>query len=357
LLPFITNIPGYHVVILLLSKLIYANHAKIPTLQEIRLISLMLSSISIWIFYLISKKLNHHYPLTRTLQFVFLPITFLYFPLLYTDIFSLLMVLTAFYFTIKKQYKFSALFSFASLLVRQDNIIWVLFIWLYEYISIYGFSVSYKKIIDYIKSTFEYIFIFFAFIAFVFFNKGIAMGDKTSHEAGFYMGNIYFFLAFTAILFLPYLIASVRKFDVSKMKSLLIFGIIPGALIALSFIVFPPAIHPYNLNNLKVTFLRNIILRDAYGQYIWLYVSAIFIGFMTLFLMKFEKKNYLIFPFTFLALVPSLLVEQRYAIVSLVFLLLLHKEYDSGTERSLVPYFLAISLGLTYMIFTMNIFF
>ena len=355
LLPFITNIPGYHVVIALLSKLIYFNIDK-PSLQEIRLISFMFSSVSIWVFYLISKKLSHRDPLIKTLQFVFLPVIFIYFPLLYTDIFSLLIVLLAFYFMLRRQPRLSALFALVSILIRQDDIMWVIFIWLYGYVSIYGFSVSIKMLLGYVRSTYEYLFTFFAFAAFVFFNKGIAMGDKAAHEAGFYLGNVYFFLVLSGILFIPIFITSIRKLAISKIKSILIFGVVPGALIASSFIVFPPAIHPYNLNNLKVAFLRNIILRSAYHQYIWLYAVAIFVGYMTFFLMKFEKKNYLIFPFSFLALVPSLLVEQRYAIIPFVFLLLLRKESDAKTEKMIVPYFFVISLALSYMILNMNVF-
>lgn len=349
LLSDLTTIPGYHVVIAIFSK-IY-NH---PSLIKLRAISFSLSSISILVFYLISRKFKHKDSLTRTLQFVFLPISFFYFPLLYTDIFSLLMVLLAFYFAIKKQYKLSAFFSLTSLLVRQNNIIWVFFTWIYEYVSTFGFSISRKNVADYLKKTFGYLLIFVAFAAFVFFNKGVAIGDAESHQAGFYMGNIYFFLAMIGFLFFPFLVSSIHNLNGLKNKKTLIFGIGAGALIASSFAFFPPAIHPYNL---KLNFLRNIILQGVYHKWFWSYVMAIFVGYMTIFLMKFEKKNYLFFPFIFLSLLPAFLIEQRYAIVSFVFLLLLRKEESDEAEKLIIPYFFIISIGLIYMLLKMNLFF
>ena len=351
ILPELTTIPGYHLAI---SS--FSNVFSDPTLQNFRLVSLLLSSFSIWIFYFIAKKLQTGDPFIRTLQFIFLPITFLYFPLLYTDIFSLLFVLLAFYFTLKKQFKLSALLSLLSLLIRQNNIVWIVFIWVYGYVSSAGFAFSRKTLIEYFKNTFEYFFVFLAFFVFVFFNKGIAIGDIEGHPTGFYLGNLYFALALTGFLFLPFLLTSLAKFNFAKRKTFLFGAILLGILIAASFMLFPPAIHPYNLTTLKVHFLRNLILQAAYHQNMWLYGLVIFAGFLTLFLLKFEKKNLLLFPFSVLVLLPSFLVEQRYALISFVFLLLFYKEENSKIEKVTIFYWLLISLGLTYMILNLNTF-
>jgi len=292
------------------------------------------------------------------LQFVFLPISFLYFPLVYTDIFSLLMVLLAFYFSLEKKPKLTALFSLGAVLTRQTNIIWVLFIWLYEFVSAFGFSFSWKNCLTYLRQSFGQLLVFFAFTVFVFANKGIAIGDTKSHQAGLFLGNIYLFLALAGLLFWPFLLSALKKIDRSKLERFLIFGVGIGAIFALSFAFFPPALHIYNL---KLTFLRNIILNGAYHQYTWAYVLAIFVGYLTIFLMKFEKQALLLFPLTFLVLAPSFLVEQRYAIISLVLLILLRKEEkekdDEKIQLFMVFYFLLLSLALMYMLLKMNLFF
>lgn len=349
ILPSLTTIPGYHATIAFFAQFI--SH---PSSKDIRLISFLLSVPSLWVFYAITKKLKVLNPLTKTLQFIFLPISFFYFPLVYTDIFSLLLVLLAFYFVLHKRYKLSALFSLASVLVRQTNIVWILFIWLYEYASINGFSISREKIVIYARRTIGHIAVFFAFIIFVWLNNGVAIGNRENQKAGFYMGNIYFFLVMAGFLFLPVLITSLGKLDRAKLRRFLIFGIGAGALVTCSFILFPPPVHE---DNLKLHFLRNIILNYGYHQYIWAYALAIFLGYTTLFLMKFEKASFLLFPFIAASLLPSLLIEQRYAIVPMVFLLLLRKEAGRKTEFSLALYFIALSLGLMYMILKTALFF
>ena len=169
------------------------------------------------------------------------------------------------------------------------------------------------------------------------------------------MNRIGIFFVF-GFLFLPFLLTSLAKFDFAKRKTFLFGAILLGILIASSFMLFPPAIHPYNLTTLKVHFLRNLILQAAYNQNMWLYGLAIFAGFLTLFLLKFEKKNLLLFPFSVLVLLPSFLVEQRYALVSFVLLLLFYEEENSKLEKITIFYWLLISLGLTYMILNLNTF-
>jgi len=344
ILPNLTTIPGYHVVIALFSKI-----GGYHSLEKTRIISLALSLITIWVFFIISKRLKVNDPHIKTLQFMFLPISFLYFPLLYTDIPSLLFVLIAFYFSIKKQYYLSALFSLVAILTRQNNIIWIIFIWTYNYVSIYGFSISMAKIIAYLRLTIAHIGIFAAFALFLFFNHGVAIGDKTNHVAGLYLGNIYLFLAITGLLFLPIIITSTfHKINLCKTKKFLAFGLGAGFLLASSFVLFPPQLHN---GNLKLTFLMNIVLKYAYGEYAYLYAIAIFLGCIFIFIAKIEKTNLLFLPFAALYLAPSFLVAQRYSIIPLVFLLLFKKETDKKSELVLLVYFLILSLALIYIVF------
>jgi hypothetical protein len=138
------------------------------------------------------------------------------------------------------------------------------------------------------------------------------------------------------------------------MKNFLLFGVGIGFLVALSFVFFPPELHMYNL---KLKFLRNIALHFAYGKYFWAYGLAIFLGWLAIFQMKFESKALLLFPFTFIYLVPSQLIEQRYYIIPLVFLLLFRKELGSKIENVLIIWFAAFSCALIYMLLKFETFF
>lgn len=349
ILPSLTTIPGYHAVIAF-----FVHFFEHPSLALVRSISLLLSSSSLIVAYFISKKLNSKHPLIKTLQCVFLPISFLYFPLIYTDIFSLLLVLLALYFILDGKYGLSALFSLASILVRQDDVIWIALIWVYAYLSIYGFSFSLKNIQAYVRRTIGHLVVFIIFIIFVLVNGGVALGDKSNHQVGFYMGNSYFFLTTVGLLFFPILFAYIRKFDLSKVKPFILYGVGVGIIIAGSFIFIQPEIHH---GNNKLSMLRNILLQSGYHQYMWAYVAAIFIGYITLFLMKFEKKRMILLPFIFMSLFPSFLVEQRYYIIPLFLLLLFREEGGEKAELALMSYFAILSSALVIMIFYTGLFF
>ncbi len=342
-------IPGYHLAVAMTEKPL--GHISIT---KVRLVSFSFSIVSILIFFLILKKLEVENIYVRTLQFVFLPISFLYFPLVYTDIFSLMLVLAVFYFALIKKYNISAVFSLLAILVRQNNTVWILFVWLYDYFSLYGFSMTLKIVTSYCRRTVGYIFVLLSFLAFIYFNQGISIGDRINHQAGFYLGNIYFFLATVFLLFLPILLQTFFKINFSKYRNYLVFGLVVGAIIAVSFLLFPPDLHTYNR---KLGFLRNIILQLSYHQYTWLYALSIVMGCVTLFLIRFREKTYLIFPFVAAFLIPSLLVEQRYFIIPLTFLLLLKKDTGNKLEFLFMLYFLTISSALMAMLFFTNIFF
>lgn len=345
----ITTIPGYHAVIAFIAKVLGHSFS-----QQLRLISLAVSLFSIWIFYLLAKKLQAENPSVKMLQFVFLPITFFYFPFLYTDIFSLLLILIAFYFTISKKHSWAALFCLASLLVRQNNIIWVAFFAAYGFVADNGFSFSFKKALEFVRKGYGYFVVVILFLLFVWLNGGVSIGDRERQQVGFYLGNIYFFLVLIGVLFLPVTLAAVGKINKIIFRKRVIFGILAGLVVAGLFWFFPPQIHEYNL---KLKFLRNIILSFGYGQYVLAYAAAIFWGCLSLSLLEFEKKAFLLIPFTVAALVPSLLVEQRYMIVPVVLMLLLRKEKSLKVEYGLVAYFFMLSAGLVYMLLKIEIFF
>lgn len=348
----LTTIPGYHLTLAVIAEPFFGSKHVTP--EQLRFISLGLSMLSIGIFYLVAKKIRAGDPLIKTLQYIFLPLTFFYFPFLYTDIFSLFWVLVAFYFVLDRKYAWSAFFSLISLLVRQTNIVWVAFFWVYAYVLENGWSFSWKNFFNYLRRAAGYVVVAGLFLIFVWINNGVAMGDRQAQQVGFHMGNVYFFLATLGFLFLPLALAYFKKTERVVLQKKLVWGAGIGAALAFVFLVFPPAVHMYNL---KMQFLRNDILFYAYHQYAIVYALAIFLGGATLVFMKFDKASLLVLPFAAAELIPSFLVEQRYMIVSLVLILLLRKSFEVKVELILVAYFLALSAGLTYMLLSSSLFF
>lgn len=348
LFPKLTLIPGYHFLVAGIYRTIgWIIPEKIIAF---RLISLVLSLGSIYMFYLLSKRNHIKDYLLRTLQYIFLPISFFYFPLIYTDIVSLFLVLATFYAVNSKRYGWSIIFSVASILARQNNIVWVAFFWLYSYLIENSCSFSMKSFVSHIRKTWGYFAIFIAFLLFIWINKGLAVGDREMHQLGFYMGNIYFFFVLIGILFLPIFI--IRIFSFKKIEKTDIIGIIIGAILGILFICFRPSLNYYNL---LPYFLRNNILKSAYYQYPYLYGFAIWVGAITFFSVKFEKTWLLFFPFIFIYLIPSFLVDQRYSIIPITFLLLFRKELHPKIEFTLFFYFFLLSWLVLCMVFQLGI--
>lgn len=345
----ITTIPGYHVTVATIAKIIGSSRNS----QHIRLITLGLSMVSIRIFYLLAKKIKEEDAFLKTLQYIFFPVSFIYFPLIYTDIFSLLLVLAAFYSGISRKYSISAIFALFSLLVRQTNIVWVIFFLAYFYFLENDFSFSLQKMQAYGRKVLGYLGLIVLFVVFVLLNKGVAIGDRAMQQAGFYMGNVYFFMALVGFLFAPITVYSILKGKLFSLKKRIVYGAGAGLFFALLFVFFQPALHGYNL---KTQFLRNIILALAYGRYVWVYALAIMFGCLTLSLLELEKKSAMILLFILVSLVPSMLIEQRYSIVPLVFILLLRKKTSPGIEYANVFHFFALSLGLFFMLLKTGLF-
>ena len=349
----LTNIPGYHVTVATIEKIVHPNE-KYPPLAESRSVSLALSATSLLLFYLISKKIGIGDPKMRTLQYAFFPITFLYFPLVYTDIFSLALLLAAFLPILYRKYTLSAVISLLCLAVRQDAIVWVGFFWLFAFVSEYGFVLSIRNISRHFRNTIGYVAVLILFLSFVLFNGGIAIGDKESHVVGLYSGGIYFFLATVGFLFLPTLVTFFKTADWNRLKGYLTYILPIGTVLGLSFVLFPPALHKYNLD---AHFIRNLVLEQAYTRYWWLYAVSIVLGFSAIYVMKIQGRFIALLPIIDLSLIPSFLIEQRYFIVPLVFLLLFRTESTKHTERALTVFFLSLSLSLVYMLLRMDLFF
>ena len=87
--PALTTIPGYHVLIATVLRIFQTN-----SLGAARLVSFIISLSSIIIFYLLAEHIDRKSSGIKTLQYSFFPLALPLFPLVYTDIFSMTLVLS-----------------------------------------------------------------------------------------------------------------------------------------------------------------------------------------------------------------------------------------------------------------------
>ncbi len=340
--PLLTTIPGYHLILATLLKP-FPN----PALPLARTLTFIFSLLSILVFFLIVKKIDPTSLFTKTLQYAFFPVLFPFFFLLYTDVFSLLLVLAAFFFALRKSYNLTAFIGVASIAVRQNNILWLLFLFTFMFFQEYS-TINKESIKNHLKKSWLFLLGFIAFAIFLFINQGIAIGDKTGHPGGIFFGNIYFLLFLFFFLLLPYNLANLKKIkEKIKEKPKIILLL----LVILMFYLFTfKNTHPYNQEAYNF-FLRNQILNFFTSS---LFLKILFFlpiagSMLSLWTTKLPSKAcYLMYPTTILYLLPSWLIEQRYYLIPFALFLALKERKSSAIEYFTILAYIALSLYFFY---------
>lgn len=168
---------------------------------------------------------------------------------------------------------------------------------------------------------FPYVTVCLTFVAFVFWNKGIVVGDRTAHTPTVHIPQLLYFSAFLFCFLWPYMIVYWKHYFKFVRKHWVLESFF---LILLILIVhFNTLVHPYVLadNRHYVFYLWNKFM----GKYWWFKYLLVPVYSVTLYTMfcgikhlRFMSQINYIFM-VFVILVPQLLIEPRYFIVPYVF--------------------------------------
>lgn len=238
----ITVPPTYHFIIAKISQVIgqYADNLS-------RAYTLLIGLIAVPFFYWSVRKYYADQATLRSIQILLLPLIFPYFFVIYTDIWSLLAVAIAFGCAVYGRYHLSAIACIAALLLRQDNIAWVGIIYLYilfENINAADKANLSRIVRNNFTKTIIFNFIFIAFLAFIYVNKGVAIGDAGAHKlSSFNLTNLHIYLLYCWVLFLPLHIHQLPKVWALINRPIAIPFLIAGFLFYISTIENS---HPYN---------------------------------------------------------------------------------------------------------------
>jgi len=349
----LTTIPGYHAFFALLTSALHIS----PKVSSIRLLSSIFSLISIFIFYILSSKIEKDKAKIKTLQYYFFPILFPFFFLIYTDVFSVLLVLISFYFLLKNKYDYAGLFGILSFLVRQNNVVWMVFMCGIIYYKNFGFKIKFEYIKIFLNNCIVFIMGFFIFLIFVIVNKGVSLGVQWVHPSfSLHMGNIYFILFLFFFLFLPLNISNFFKIiEFSKKNKKIIVAILCLFIFyMLTFVnnhIFNTMGGDHFLRNKALIYFTSSLLLKA------IFFLPIAYSILSLFVTKLKDKSfYLLYPFTALYLMPSWLIEQRYYLIPFALFILFKKEKTKLIEYSTIILYIILSIAIFYWIKN-NIFF
>jgi alpha-1,2-glucosyltransferase len=337
--------PGYHAFMALVTKLLGTT-----SLEAMRTVNVVISAVCIGTFAMLLRQVHGRVPAQRLIQFSFFPIILPYYFLVYSDIFSLLLVLTAMLLALRRQHFFAALAAIAGVTVRQTNIVWLVLAPVLAYCMHNDFALRRAPIVGFMKTGWFYALGVFGFALFVYWNRGVAIGEKTLNPAfSFHLGNIYFFLALYGVFFLPRIVGRRREIALF-IRDHRYTGAALAPLFALYLLGFQADDHPDNRFAPKF-FLRNRILMSIAASPLIKIVAFLPMGLAALDILATsvrKREIWLVLLFTTLALVPAWLVEQRYYIIPFALLLLLRGEERPKVEMAMSLSYVALSTIFIY---------
>ncbi|EFN78313.1 putative Dol-P-Glc:Glc(2)Man(9)GlcNAc(2)-PP-Dol alpha-1,2-glucosyltransferase [Harpegnathos saltator] len=271
----------------------------------------------------------------------------------YTDVASVNTVLLMLLLHQRKHMKMSAFAGLIAVVIRQTNIIWLSFLAVEHVLDLFDYKMEQpvpprslntpmhfhliwkrmiyefrKGLLSFIKfllqicgSLLPYITICLMFIAFVVWNKGIVIGDRSAHVATIHVCQIFYFSAFVSLFSWPYAVLHWR----TSLRFLRQHWILMSSVVALITVVirFNTLVHPYVLaDNRHYWFYvwNRLIGRYTACRYLLVpvYCASLFAMSRNISHLRFLTQiNYMIC--VCMVLIPQLLVEPRYFILPYIF--------------------------------------
>ncbi|KAJ2299627.1 hypothetical protein IW139_001605 [Coemansia sp. RSA 353] len=206
--PKLTTPPGLYIVSLAVRTM------GACTLDRLRAVNCVLGCILFWTVYaLIRQNTRPFRAAIKALTLCMLPTSFFFAHVYYTDIASLLCVLLAQLLSVHKRHVWAGVVGGAGVWMRQTNVVWVALVggaaverWMRENGVVSGGLVqSVGQLVQWMKSprrwreavwvAVPYAFVVMAFGVFVRVNGGIVLGDKSNHQAGVHVPQMFYFYA------------------------------------------------------------------------------------------------------------------------------------------------------------------
>lgn len=347
--PLMNVIPGYHAVVALA---LWATGR--TGLFSARLVSTLISAVTVLVFYLLAWRVEGRSALVRTLQFAFFPIIFPFFSLVYMDVLALMLVLLGFYFVMRRRYALAGLAGILSVLARTNNISWLAFLFVYSLYEEYGFDwqAPFRRggFSRFLRLTWVFWIGFALFVVFLYLNQGIAIGDKSTQPLfKFEAGNIYLLLFLFLPLFLPFVLANLQR--IGRLLWQRKWVLLALLLLFAGFLLTYHNTHPYN-NVRPDYYVRNALLMAADQSFAWklaLFIPAA-LSLLSLGVTRLQQRSfYWLYPFTLLSLVPFWLVEPRYYFVPFSLFILMQERRSPRLEWLASGYNLALALVMLYL--------
>jgi len=320
----------------------------IEDIMFLRLAQTLLSILTILVVWLTVKEVDPINAQIKTIQVMLLPTLNIFLVLVYNESLTLLFTLLSFYTVLKKRYLLSWLTLLFSIMLRQNNIIWLLFLLAYQWLDIIGYRFDLPKLKQFIKQVWGYLFSILFIAIFFYLNKGPALADQHANPLTIHSENIFFLLLILPTLFLPVIFIKINQIIKIILKKKNLWIILP--VLFLVYWYFFKADNFFNSQH-YIFHLRNkliwLILESNWNK--TLFFIPIALGFLFLLIEKFiNQKYYPLYLFSLFYLSTLWLIEPRYYIIPLTFFVIFRKIDNIKIEWAQTIYMTIFALYLIW---------
>lgn len=287
------------------------------SISSVRLVCTLLGLLAVVAAYKAARAVHDdaHVATLRAATVLLLPILLPFLFLIYTDALALAAIGFAVWATERKRYLLAATFGILAVAIRQMNIVWLAWLFALYLLRERPWIEVRTRWPARLLETAPYALGALAFLVFVHLNRGVAIGDPLSHPFGLYDENPFFFLLIAWITLLPVMFARVPEV-VAMLRRHPVSWAAAGIVLVVWFTCSWKADHwynvlPHHVHNEVAMWLNDVGNRVVVAPMLaWSLFSVVEV-------LRPRAETALWLVATCLLLLPSYMIEPRYAIVPL----------------------------------------
>lgn len=343
----LTMIPGYHLLMAALMQVL-----ALHSISAMRVITSVFGLLAALIFFFIRRAVDDPRPLKRAAMFLFLPLLYPYDFLVYTDILSAALVLAAMLAVLRRRQVLPAICLSASILVRQNNVVWAGFMALFAAWPLLrqGHWRRGETYVGLVRTGIPYLLPLAIFLGYWAWNGSIALekSQTVSHpDLQWHRGNVYFFL-FLVFVFFPNQVWFCVKDFLGAARQRPLLWLIPLLVLALAKLDGNSA----NVGAEHSIFHNGVIavVHSGLGYHLLFAMMAALAACCLLYTRFAVSHGWLIYPFAAFYLSSSWLIENRYSIIPLALWMSLQRSRNEKADSFVLAGWIVVSVALTHRI-------
>lgn len=351
---YLTTFPGYHALMAVPVTLTGAE-----SLVALRFFSFLGGAAALSFFFQIMTMLCARERYWRTVQLAWFPLLFPYWFLVYTDLWGLAAVLLAVWLALRKKTGTCALAAALAVLIRQPNIFWAGLLWLALMKPYCDFAAKDRgrRFCQGLGRTWPFLMLFAAFLIFMGWNGGVALGDRSVQQVTLNLTNVWFFLFTVCLLFLPDCVRGLRLAG-QRWRSERGFRLWTVGILGVSWGLFGLTYELSSLyNKINLDYVLHNSVLYAVATQPWARVMALGViplGLAGWFLTPFLQERWRwLLPLGLLSVAVLPYVEPRYYIVPFALFLAFRQPLPRRVEIGLTLFYGALSLWIDIAAFRM----